>query len=106
VRFEVQGLVDGEPRVVAAHVNRLRADIGDDWLRLASGRSGYQIEVNGTPSFRCEVEPIGANGDHNDAGITGTAMRMLNAIPAVCAAAPGLVTPLDLPLFTGPARLS
>jgi hypothetical protein len=31
-------------------------------------------------------------------------MRLVNAIPAVCAAAPGLVSPLDLPLFAGPAR--
>jgi 4-hydroxy-tetrahydrodipicolinate reductase len=31
-------------------------------------------------------------------------MRMVNAIPAVCDAPPGLVTPLDLPLFTGRGR--
>jgi 4-hydroxy-tetrahydrodipicolinate reductase len=30
VRFELQGLVGGRPVVVAAHVNRLRADIGPD----------------------------------------------------------------------------
>jgi 4-hydroxy-tetrahydrodipicolinate reductase len=29
---------------------------------------------------------------------------MVNAIPAVCAASPGLVSPLDLPLFTGRGR--
>ena len=28
VRFEVQGIVDGRPVVVAAHVNRLRDDVG------------------------------------------------------------------------------
>jgi hypothetical protein len=28
-------------------------------------------------------------------------MRILNAIPAVCAAAPGVLSTLDLPLVTG-----
>jgi len=30
-----------------------------------------------------------------------TATRIVNAIPAVCAAAPGLLSALDLPLVTG-----
>ena len=60
VRFEVQGIVDGRPMLVAAHVNRLRDDIGPDWDRLSPGKtSGYKIEVEGSPSFRCEIEPIG-----------------------------------------------
>ena len=35
VRFEVQGIVDGKPALVAAHVNRLRDDIGPHWDRLS-----------------------------------------------------------------------
>jgi 4-hydroxy-tetrahydrodipicolinate reductase len=100
VRFEVQGIVNGRPAVVAAHVNRLRADIGPDWPVLSGGRSGYRIEVAGRPSFTMEIEPHLADGDHSEAGIIGTAMRLVNAIPVVCAAPPGLVTPLDLPVFT------
>jgi hypothetical protein len=103
VRFEVQGIVDGEPIVVAAHVNRLRDDLGPDWDRLSPGKtSGYKIEVEGSPSIRCELEPVGDDGDHNTAGITGTAMRVVNAIPAVCDATPGVVSILDLPIFTAP----
>ena len=101
VRFEVQGIVDGRPALVAAHVNRLHDDVGPDWDRLSAGkRSGYKIEVLGSPTFRCEIEPVGEDGDHNSAGILGTAMRVVNAIPVVCANAPGMVSPLDLPLFT------
>jgi 4-hydroxy-tetrahydrodipicolinate reductase len=101
VRFEVQGMVDGRPMVVAAHVNRLRDDVGPHWDRLSGGKkSGYKIEVKGSPSYTCEIEPVGEDGDHNTAGITGTAMRVVNAIPAVCDAAPGVVSILDLPLFT------
>ncbi len=107
VRFEVQGIIDGKPVLVAAHVNRLRDDVGPDWDRLSPGKtSGYKIEVKGSPSLTCEIELEGEDGDHNTAGITGTAMRVVNAIPVVCAAEPGVVSILDLPLFTmrAPAR--
>ncbi|MBO0865871.1 MAG: diacylglycerol kinase, partial [Mycobacterium sp.] len=40
-------------------------------------------------------------GDHNHAGLVATAMRVVNAIPAVVAAPPGIRTTLDLPLVTG-----
>jgi len=101
VRFEVQGIIDGRPAIIASHVNRLRDDIGPDWDRLSTGKtSGYKIEIKGSPSFRCEIEPVGDDGDHNTAGITGTAMRVVNAIPVVCDAEPGVVSIVDLPLFS------
>jgi 2,4-diaminopentanoate dehydrogenase len=104
VRFEVQGIVDGKPMLVAAHVNRLRDDVGPHWDRLSGGKkSGYKIEVLGSPSITCELEPAGEDGDHNTAGITGTAMRVVNAIPLVCAAEPGMKSVLDLPLITARA---
>jgi 4-hydroxy-tetrahydrodipicolinate reductase len=34
-------------------------------------------------------------------GVLLTATRWVNAIPAVCEAAPGLLSALDLPLVTG-----
>jgi 4-hydroxy-tetrahydrodipicolinate reductase len=34
-------------------------------------------------------------------GTLATALRMVNAIPAVAAAPPGLHTPFTLPMFTG-----
>jgi 4-hydroxy-tetrahydrodipicolinate reductase len=106
VRFEVHGIVGGRVALTAAHVNRLRDDVGPHWDRLSAGkRSGYKIEVKGSPSLTCEIEPAGEDGDHNTAGITGTAMRLVNAIPAVCAAPPGVVSILDLPLFTGRAAV-
>jgi 2,4-diaminopentanoate dehydrogenase len=104
VRFELHGMVRGETRVVAAHCNRLRDDIAPDWPALAGGASGYRIEIDGTPSLTCEITPKGDSGDHNEGGIIGTAMRVVNAIPAVCAAEPGVVSPLDLPVFAGPFR--
>ena len=48
----------------------------------------------------------GENGDHNVSGMITTAMRLVNAVAAVVAAPPGLVTALDLPLVTGRGLMS
>ena len=45
--------------------------------------------------------PTSRKGDHNHAAIVAAAGRIVNAIPAVVAAAPGIRTTLDLPLITG-----
>ena len=101
VRFRVEGWAAGEPVIVAEHVNRVRDDVAPDWPRLAPPKtSGYRVEIAGTPSFACELELAGDDGDHNTAGITATAARLVNAIPAVCAAPPGLLSALDLPITT------
>jgi 2,4-diaminopentanoate dehydrogenase len=39
--------------------------------------------------------------DHDLGARMAGASRMVNAIPAVCAAKPGLLSALDLPLITG-----
>lgn len=100
LRFEVRGIVRGEPRVVVEHVTRLDGRVAPHWPRLP-GQGGYRIEITGNPSVRGEFEFVGEDGDHNTGGLTATAMRCLHAIPAVCAAAPGVLSVLDLPLVTG-----
>ena len=57
--------------------------------------------IEGQPRMRCNLELLGADGDHNEGGLVATAMRLLNAIPAVCEAPPGMLSILDLPLITG-----
>jgi 4-hydroxy-tetrahydrodipicolinate reductase len=100
MRFEVQGIVDGEPKIILEHVTRLADDLAPDWPQPA-GHSGYRVIVSGNPSYTCDVQMMGNDGDHNTAGLVGTAARLVNAIPAVCAAPPGLLSVLDLPLVTG-----
>ena len=43
----------------------------------------------------------GEHGDHNVSGMITTAQRIINALPAVVAAEPGIVRAIDLPLVTG-----
>ena len=101
LRFEVFGMVDGEPAVVLEHVTRLREDLCPDWPQPAQQGGSYRIEITGEPSYAMDVCLSSPNGDHNHAGLVATAMRVVNAIPAVVAAPPGIVTTLDLPLITG-----
>jgi hypothetical protein len=59
------------------------------------------VIVTGVPKMRCEFEFEDAHGDHTMGAVLATATRIVNAIPAVCRAAPGLPSALDLPLITG-----
>jgi 4-hydroxy-tetrahydrodipicolinate reductase len=100
MRFEVQGIVGGEPRVVLEHVTRIHEEVAPHWPRLP-GQGGYRVDIEGNPAVHCQFVLEGEGGDHNDGGLTATAMRCLNAIPAVCDADPGLLSVIDLPLVTG-----
>jgi hypothetical protein len=100
LRFEVRGMRAGRPVVVLEHVTRLRDDLGPDWPQPA-GQGSYRVEVTGEPNYTVDLQLLGTNGDHNTAGLKATAMRLVNAVPSVVAAPPGLLTALDLPLITG-----
>ncbi len=100
LRFEVRGVVGGRPAVVLEHVTRLRDDLAPDWPQPA-GHGCYRAVVKGEPNYTCDLQLLGSDGDHNTAGLKATAMRLVNAVPAVVGAEPGLLTALDLPLVTG-----
>lgn len=100
LHFELRGMVDGEAVVVLEHVTRLHDDLAPEWPQPA-GASCYRVEVTGEPNYVLDLQLLGTDGDHNTAGLKATAMRLVNAVPAVVVAAPGLVTALDLPLITG-----
>jgi hypothetical protein len=100
LRFEVQGIVGGEPRIVVEHVTRMHDAAAPGWPQ-PSGQGSYRVLLEGDPEIKVELEFVGEGGDHNAGGLLMTAMRVLNAIPAVCDAPPGLLSPLDLPLVTG-----
>ncbi|WP_458319422.1 NAD(P)H-dependent amine dehydrogenase family protein [Mycolicibacterium brisbanense] len=101
MRFEVRGIVDGRAAVVLEHVTRLRDDLCPTWPQPAQEGGSYRIELTGEPSYALDLCLSSPNGDHNHAGLVATAARVVNAIPVVVAAAPGIRTTLDLPLVTG-----
>ncbi|HEV7852324.1 MAG TPA: dihydrodipicolinate reductase [Mycobacterium sp.] len=113
MRSTLTGYVEGKPTLVIDHVSRMYDDIAPDWPQPhisiqprdlgyggASGRGVYRVEIEGSPAMRCEFE-MADDHDHDLGARMAGASRMVNAIPAVCAAKPGLLSALDLPLITG-----
>ncbi len=95
VRFETIGVVDGRDAIVIEHINRMAPDLAPDWP--TADRDGtYRIVIDGDPSLTCELR-LGTDDSSHD-GMVATAMRVVNAIPFVCDAEPGIVTSMDLPL--------
>jgi hypothetical protein len=101
LRFEIRGMSNGRPAIVIEHITRLRPDLRPDWPQPASGGGSYRVEIVGEPSYAVDIVPSSRKGDHNHAAIVGAAGRIVNAIPAVIAAPPGIRTTLDLPLVSG-----
>ncbi|MGB3698191.1 MAG: diacylglycerol kinase [Gordonia sp. (in: high G+C Gram-positive bacteria)] len=101
LHFEVAGQVGGVDRVVLEHYTRTHPDQCPDWPRPADGDGCYRILISGEPTMTVEVGHHGREGDHNVSGMIVTAMRLVNSVPAVVAAEPGIVTALDMPLVTG-----
>ncbi len=96
MRFEIVGIAGGEERIVVEHVTRLRDTDAPDWPQGA----GYRILVEGEPHLKVELGLSSDRGDHNHAGCLATAMHVVNAIPHVVAADPGVKTMLDLPVYS------
>jgi hypothetical protein len=101
LQFEIRGMVQGHPAIVIEHITRLRPDLRPDWQQPAAGGGSYRVEITGEPSYAVDIVPSSRYGDHNQAAISGAAGRIVNAIPAVIAAPPGIRTTLDLPFVTG-----
>lgn len=101
VRFQIEGMVKGRPVIVVEHVTRLRGDLRPDWAQPAQPGGSYRVEITGEPSYVMDICPTSRNGDHNYAAILAAAGRIVNAIPDVVDAAPGIRTTLDMPLVTG-----
>jgi hypothetical protein len=105
LHFEVRGMRGGRAVIVLEHVTRLHDDLGKTWPQPA-GAGCYRVVVTGEPNYTLDLQLMGTDGDHNTGGLKATAMRLVNAIPAVVEAKPGLVTALDLPLITGKGLVS
>jgi 4-hydroxy-tetrahydrodipicolinate reductase len=96
MRFEIRGMIGDEPRIVVEHVTRLRDGDAPDWPQ----GEGYRIVIDGEPCLQLDVALSSHVGDHNHAGCLATAMHVINAIPHVVDADPGVLTLLDLPVYS------
>ena len=105
IRFQAIGVVDGREAIVVDHITRLARHVGTDWP-IGEADLSYRVVLEGKPNFDVWVTPT--LDDPAEAGIPtmgsgagamlATAMRVVNAVPYVCAAEPGLLRALELPL--------
>ncbi len=104
--FEVRGMKKGVARIVVEHITRIDDDCAADWAYPPEGRGCHQVVISGNPDLTVtlhghdHVEPGPAGG-----GNATAANRIVNAIPLVCAAKPGIVSALDLPPLHGGPQL-
>jgi 2,4-diaminopentanoate dehydrogenase len=95
VRMRFEGVVAGEPRLKFGFIWSLPDDPPDDWEpRIPPGSATgrlTRVTIEGNPTIRTE---LGIDGVLP--GVEATAARVVNSIPAVCAAPPGVYGALDL----------
>jgi hypothetical protein len=89
----VSGVLAGRSVIECRFVWKVGNDQTPNWPT----EEGYVVEIEGEPSVRSRLEPIGPRFD----GASTTAMPVVNAIPHVVVAPPGIVNRMQLPLVTG-----
>ncbi|GFG75160.1 NAD(P)H-dependent amine dehydrogenase family protein [Mycobacterium botniense] len=105
VRMKAIGVIAGRERIVIEHVTRLAHDIAPEWPK-GVGDLSYRVVVRGEPDIDCTLavtlrdpQRSAIPGMKAGAGaMVATAMRVVNAVPHVVAAPPGLLSALELPL--------
>lgn len=105
LRMQAIGVVGGREAIIIEHVTRLASDVAPDWPQ-GIGDLSYRVVIEGDPDIDSTLtatlrdpKRAGIAGMTSGAGaMVATAMRVVNAIPYVVAAEPGLLSSVDLPL--------
>ncbi|MGO4257973.1 NAD(P)H-dependent amine dehydrogenase family protein [Marmoricola sp. RAF53] len=105
LRFEVQGIVAGEPRIVVEHVTRIHASCAPDWPLPPTGDGAHRVIIEGNPRIEVSVEATDEKGNRADGGNATAVGRLVGAIDWLVAAEPGLYDALDVPLRPAVGRL-
>ncbi|BBY56751.1 dihydrodipicolinate reductase [Mycobacterium koreense] len=106
-RFHWEALV-GDTVVVRITVNWLMGEenLDQPWSFGPAGER-YEMEVRGNPNTFVTVKgwqpETVEEGLESNPGVVATAAHCVNAVPATCAAEPGVQSFFDLPLITGRA---
>ncbi|MCX5042975.1 dihydrodipicolinate reductase [Aldersonia sp. NBC_00410] len=107
-RFQWDAVVGGEV-IARVAVNWLMGEENLDppW-ELGSAGERFEMELQGDPSISVIIKGLQPEtpeeGLVRNPGIVATANHLVNSVPYVCAAEPGIKSYLDLPLMTGRAH--
>lgn len=98
IRFEVQGIVGGEPRIICEHVTRIHASCAPDWPVPPTGDGAHRVIIEGDPRIEVSVEATDQTGNRAEGGNATAVGRLVGAIDWLVQAEPGLYDALDVPL--------
>ncbi|MEV6768242.1 dihydrodipicolinate reductase [Nocardia sp. NPDC051030] len=101
IRFEVQGLIGGEPRIVIEHVTRIHASCATDWPMPPTGEGAHRVIIEGRPRIEITVQATDEDGNHSAGGNATAVGRLVSAVDWLTDADPGLYDALDIPLRFG-----
>lgn len=105
LRFEVRGMVDGRAALVIEHVTRIHPDVAPDWPQPPPDAAGaHRVVIEGRPRIEVTVEAEDEGGNRAAGGNATAAARLVDAIPWLVAAEPGLYDALQVPLRYGSGR--
>ena len=97
MKMVFDGYVLGRPVITLELVWRVSADVGADW---AKGASRWIVHIDGDPTIDSEITLATAE-DAGRATSLAVATLLLNAVPSVVAASPGLLDNLTIPHHGG-----
>ena len=102
-QIQLQGIVDGKPKIIIDHIHRLYPDAAPNWQRPTMDYvHANRIEIDGRPMVKQEtVFEDAISKDGNEGTCLATGMRAINAIPAIVAGKSGILSTKDLPLISG-----
>jgi hypothetical protein len=97
--------VGGEPVIVVEHVTRIHPDVAPDWPQPPAGADGaHRVVIEGRPRIEVTVEATDEGGNRAAGGNATAVGRLVNAIPWLTAAGPGIYDALDVPLEPATGR--
>lgn len=105
VRFEVQGIVEGEPRIVIEHVTRIHPSCAPDWPTPPDGEGAHRVIIEGHPRIEITIEAADEDGNRSAGGNATAVGRLVNAIDWLVDAEPGLYDALEVPLRPAVGKL-
>ncbi len=106
LRFEVQGIVDGEPLITIEHVTRIHPACAPEWPSPPDGGDGaHRVIIEGRPRIEVTVEATDEGGNRSAGGNATAVGRLVGAIDWLVDAEPGLYDALDIPLRPAVGRL-
>jgi hypothetical protein len=105
VRFEVQGIVEGEPRIVIEHVTRIHPTCAPDWPAPPNPSGAHRVIIEGRPRIEVTVEATDEDENRSAGGNATAVGRLVSAIDWLVDNEPGLYDALDVPLRPAVGKL-